>query len=278
MAKHKASSLASSPNTPSKRPRTRATSKDDTSTTPTTRADAPTATATQTPFPFLALPAELRTHILELAAADHGTGLLKRTSRGVLGSEDPLSLASKQLREEYLAVLHGHASIILAHVLDFDFRHVVTFFNKLSVSEVRALPDKKDKADVSRAVDSAPNTMTSGQPFKIPLATLNELVGAAQRTPTPANSRKIKILLDFNPKFNANTSWLNRWLRRFSATKKVGVNADIEYEAYSIQAVLGWTKLYEWHTFGLWPWAQDPSISELKKIRAAVTNLVPTNR
>lgn len=269
MAKRKATSPASSPNTQNKRPRTRATSKADTSSTPTIQGDASTAT-TQTPFPFLALPAELRTHILELAAADHGTGLLKRTSRGVLGSRDPISLVNKQLREEYLGVLYAHASVILAHVLDFDFRHVVTFFNKLSVSEVRALPGKKDEVYASKSVDSPPNTMSSGQTIKIPLVALNELVDAAQPTLTPTDARKIKILLDFNPKFDAKTSWLNRWLRRFSATEKVGVNADIEYEAYSTEAVTGWTGRNDWQRIA-WILRQGAlGVAERKKIEAAV--------
>ena len=173
-------------------------------------------------------------------------------------------------------MLYGHASVILAHVLDFDFRHVVTFFNKLSVSEVRALPGKKNKAaDASKAVDFAPYTWISGQTINTTFPTFREPVDAVQ--PTPSNTRKIKILLDFNPNFDANTNWLDRWLRRFSATEKVGVNVEIEYEAYSTQAVLAWTKLHEWYMFAFTPWSQDPITPELKKIMAAIMKVVPTN-
>lgn len=47
---------------------------------------------------------------------------------------------NKQVAGEYLSMVYLTATEIQAHVRDFNFAHIVTFFNKLSDHELSALP------------------------------------------------------------------------------------------------------------------------------------------
>jgi len=89
--------------------------------------------------PFLELPAELRNAVYEYVAID-ACGALHRRTRGKLASRTALCRVSKQVRDEYHAVLYMTTPYIEAHVKDFDFGHIVTFLNKLSDRELNALP------------------------------------------------------------------------------------------------------------------------------------------
>ncbi|KAK5123220.1 hypothetical protein LTR85_003419 [Meristemomyces frigidus] len=89
--------------------------------------------------PLLDLPAELRNDIYEYVAINSGAALHRRT-KGKLASGTALCRVSKQVRDEYQAVLYISAPIIDAHVKNFDFSHIVTFLNKLSERELSALP------------------------------------------------------------------------------------------------------------------------------------------
>jgi len=89
--------------------------------------------------PLLQLPAELRNDIYEYIAVDACAELHPRT-RGKLASRSTLCRVSKQVRDEYHAVLYMTTPYIKAHVKDFDFGHIVTFLNKLSDRELNALP------------------------------------------------------------------------------------------------------------------------------------------
>ncbi len=51
----------------------------------------------------------------------------------------PIARVNKQLRSEFLEVASTDAPEIVAKVDDFDFRHVVTFFNRLSERGHRTL-------------------------------------------------------------------------------------------------------------------------------------------
>ncbi|KAK4547251.1 hypothetical protein LTR36_000906 [Oleoguttula mirabilis] len=104
------------------------------------KATAPTATATnEGSSPLLDLPAELRNQVYEYVAIDAGASLHPRT-RGKLASKTSLCRVSRQVREEYQAVLYISAPIIEAYVTNFKFAHIVTFLNKLSARELNALP------------------------------------------------------------------------------------------------------------------------------------------
>lgn len=244
-------------------------------TTKTTKTSAASKSATHkttTHFQFLALPAELRSRILELAARNSGTGLLSRRSRGHLSSADAIALVNKQLREEYLGVLYGHAATVVAHVLDFDFRHVVTFYNKLNAGEVKALPAKRDATVEPKA---RPQGRFRG---RFGSSSWNLDRGSSRKAATSATAvdmpqalpdRQIKILLDFRPHFDWRDSLLDRWLNRLTAVGKIGTDAKIVYEAYSYKAMT------EWEGYRSLPWPLGWDLmgareSEKRKIAGAL--------
>lgn len=144
-------------------------------------------------FRFLDLPTELRAHILSFAA-QNGTALLKRSSRGHISTADPIALASKQLRFEYLDVLPSHAQTTLVHVRDFDFRHLVAYFNRLTKAEKAALPT------TTTATKAAPK-----------------------------QHRTLRVLLELTANLNWWDCYLARWLKRRRAARKTGADAEVEY-------------------------------------------------
>ena len=87
---------------------------------------------------LLSLPAELRNKVYEHVASYSDTGL--RIGATVLASSSALPEVSKQVRDEFLAQVFLTAPTIRVLVRNFDFSHIVTFFNRLSDSELRALP------------------------------------------------------------------------------------------------------------------------------------------
>lgn len=96
------------------------------------------AGAPRKPSPFLELPAELRNEIYDYVAPSY-TAVLRQNARGRLLTNSPLAAVSRQVCEEYIATLYLCAPIT-AHVKNLDFSHLVTFLNKLSDRELRALP------------------------------------------------------------------------------------------------------------------------------------------
>lgn len=88
---------------------------------------------------LLELPAEIRNSIYEEVAAD-SQALISRRHRGTLLSKSGLGRLSRQVRSEYHAALYLYAPKITARVKNSDFGHVVTFLNRLSDAEMRALP------------------------------------------------------------------------------------------------------------------------------------------
>ena len=91
------------------------------------------------PSRLLELPAELRNTIYAYAAEGR-TAYLKKGQRQ-LTDNSPLLATNHQLREEYTVILLLYAKTIKAEVIDFDFRHIVTFLNNLSTGELNALPN-----------------------------------------------------------------------------------------------------------------------------------------
>ena len=89
------------------------------------------------PFPFLTLPAELRNIVYGMVAEEYTAYLKKR----ILTDRSNLVLVSRQIRDEYRPVSLLCAKNIQTKVVDFDFRHIVTFINRLSTTEVNALPN-----------------------------------------------------------------------------------------------------------------------------------------
>ena len=89
-------------------------------------------------FMFVDLPAELRNKIYEFAAEDETAALCPKR-RGRLTSKSPLSMVSHQIRDEYLGVLCMAMGEIKALVKNFNFRHIVTFLNRLTDAELNSL-------------------------------------------------------------------------------------------------------------------------------------------
>lgn len=110
-------------------------------------------------------------------------------NRGILASRSPLNCVSKQIHNEYQAVLFNHAPHITAVVKDFDFQHIVTFLNGLSDSELKHLPS---------------------------VSSTN-------------HQRRITIELRLSSKFNGDTELLRRWLRRCDDHSKKGSGVDFSY-------------------------------------------------
>ncbi|KAK4888184.1 hypothetical protein LTR27_012889 [Elasticomyces elasticus] len=92
---------------------------------------------------LLDLPAELRNAIYEIVLASTGGVLLSRSAtRRALASSSTMPRVNKQIRDEFLATAMLMAEVHTTSV-DFSFRHVVAFLNRLSEEELRALPTTK---------------------------------------------------------------------------------------------------------------------------------------
>ncbi|KAK5675193.1 hypothetical protein LTS10_012269 [Elasticomyces elasticus] len=93
---------------------------------------------------LLDLPPELRTCIFDIILAQGGGVRLPRktSSHQDLVVPSTMLLLNKQVYDEFM-----HAAWVLAdihtNVANYDFRHIVTFMNKLSDEEVRRLPNIK---------------------------------------------------------------------------------------------------------------------------------------
>ncbi|KAK5685709.1 hypothetical protein LTR17_026993 [Elasticomyces elasticus] len=93
---------------------------------------------------LLDLPPELRTCIYDIILAQGGGVRLPRktSSRQDLVVPSAMLLLNKQVYDEFM-----HAAWVLADihtkVANYDFRHIVTFMNKLSDEEVLRLPNMK---------------------------------------------------------------------------------------------------------------------------------------
>ena len=88
---------------------------------------------------ILEMPPEIRNQIYEFVAL-HYDVILHPRSNGKLATASPLCRVSHQVRGEYLGILYIEAPEIKACVKDFNFGHVIKFFNNLSERELNALP------------------------------------------------------------------------------------------------------------------------------------------
>ncbi len=83
-------------------------------------------------------PFKLRDHIYSFVARDL-TATLYTRGRGNLTCPAAITLVNKQIRSEVMSVLCLEAGSIVAEVVNFDFRHLVTFYNRLSEREHKHL-------------------------------------------------------------------------------------------------------------------------------------------
>ena len=145
------------------------------------------------PSPLLELPAELRDMIYAYIAQNEKPARVDKRRPGNLLSTSPMNMVNKQVRQEFTSALYLSASKITATVRDFDFRHIVIFFNRLSDLELRALPDKNN----------------------------------------PFNRPQMVIKLTFSPQCPVHSYdlFLSRWLNRCVHPTKKGTKVAILYTA-----------------------------------------------
>ena len=121
---------------------------------------------------LLDIPAELRVHIYE-AVSEGEAAFLAARSRGCLATTAVIPRVNRQLREEFPHHVYLNASVIVARVYCFDFRHLVTFFNRLSAKELRSLatssrlPDSR-KLMVERNLGPIPKDLKRDHGLIIP--------------------------------------------------------------------------------------------------------------
>lgn len=103
------------------------------------------AKAHRQPLGFLDLPGEIgneiyRIHCTEAEPKPPLFDLSKR-SRNQVVVQDALAWSYSQVHEELTSAVHYEEKGITAYVEDFDFRHIVTFLNKLSDMEMHELAE-----------------------------------------------------------------------------------------------------------------------------------------
>lgn len=177
---------------------------------------------TVTPFRLFDLPTELVQYILFFA---QGTDSIKLhpKGRGNLASSSPLMLLSKHMHQEYLASLFRHATVIEAHVHNFDFRNLVAFFNRLSDQEIKGFASKADEAE----------TRTSE---------------VQQATQGLEDKRKIHVILDIDRycDWMLLGSSMERWIKRAGKPTKRGTEVAVSYYARPTEELMCWENRGPW--------------------------------
>jgi len=96
------------------------------------------------PFRLLDLPPELRSRVYEFHLDDkpqaHLIWLIYQHPQ--LATTSSLILVSKQVREEFLGIVYLAGPIIYTTARNYDFRHIVTYLNRLDNLELERLTDK----------------------------------------------------------------------------------------------------------------------------------------
>ncbi|KAK4506472.1 hypothetical protein PRZ48_000204 [Zasmidium cellare] len=104
-------------------------------------------------FRFLCLAAELRNEIYSLVLQDYPIAQIARYSgidnRPGLRTSCPLFYASRQIHKEMKSMLVAEATSIAATVHDFDFGHIITYFDNVSNLDFKALNQGNTSDSVS---------------------------------------------------------------------------------------------------------------------------------
>ncbi|GAB7364420.1 hypothetical protein MBLNU230_g4961t1 [Neophaeotheca triangularis] len=183
--------------------------------------------STQSPEPFtpglmpnnrsliLELAAELRNNIYTKVLEDHPQAFLSTGTKANLATTSRLIKVNKQIHQEFLSVLYTHAPQIIARVNNFNFTHIVTFFNRLSDIELKTIPAEKVQT-YAEIVAAAENTDANT---------------AAARFQRRRRSRQRKMTIELCFKYNRplNMHLLSRWLNRLAVPSKKGSNLKTSY-------------------------------------------------
>lgn len=184
------------------------------------------------PFPLLDLPAELRNNIYEKVLENQPKVYLSKRTRGNLASQSALARVSRQVRNEFLPVMYLCAGEIIASVQNFDFRHIVTFLNRLSDKEMTALVETP-----------------SSRKMKIEL--------------TFTSSFR-------SNRFSEEFALLHRWINRLEHPTKRGTKIDatyvvVEYNGKADYSVFKFAVISGWSQ-------EKRTMDEARKIRKAIHN------
>ncbi|CAK4031558.1 Hypothetical predicted protein [Lecanosticta acicola] len=152
---------------------------------------------------LLDLPAELRHNVYDAVMGVEAARLIPRT-KGRLATSTSLPRVNRQIREDFLSYVYLRAPLIIASVYGFDFRHVVTFFNRLSEKELKGL-SRDSELRISRKI--------------VIQLDLGPIPKALKDTMGPNFSQD--ALGDF--------PYLRSWLKRSEDPTKKGTSVDISY-------------------------------------------------
>ena len=142
-------------------------------------------------------PAKLRNAIYALICAGSDEhAYLHTRSRGNLAHGSSLLRVNRQDRNEFMAVLCTTVPSIQAHVKDFDFAHIITFFNRCDEIELKSLKRAEG---------------TSG------------------------DKRTMSITLDVEPKVHYFFDRLRRWVNRSASPEKKGTDIEVCYRLRSYE-------------------------------------------
>jgi hypothetical protein len=163
------------------------------------------------------LPQEIRDHIYTFIARET-TATIVRQAPGEIISSHPLCHTSKQIRSEFKAILYLEAGHLVAKVQNFDFRHIVTFFNRLSEREHKTLLALTPSEDQ--------------KPYKIRKRVLEIELG-------------IKRAEEVWNIYAGNDEYLRRWIKRAGHPTKQGANVECVYTCLP-KKVVGFHSMHVW--------------------------------
>lgn len=188
---------------------------------------APTAKSKKGPvFRLLDLPTEVLQYYLDTTHEKGEPARLHRLSKGNLSSTNPMSQLKKHDRSEYLASLLRtlrSGTMVEAHVLDFDFRHVVTFYNSLDESQLHGFPAKEAALPKETAASRL-----------------------LRERSTVGGEGKMKIVLDFSRGCAWTFDAVEAWMRRINHPTKKGSKVKVEYEVRSRRVLGQWIGRSNW--------------------------------
>lgn len=145
-------------------------------------------------FRLLDLPPEIRNTIYTFVMADEPQAYLTPRNRGKPFCKSGLARTNRQIQSEVTPLLHFAFTDVVAQVNNFDFGHVITYFNSLDRIDLKSLP-----------------------------TTTNEAQGGHSMT----------IELTFSKRRRSNfreTANLRRWLNRMEHPTKQGADVDVQYK------------------------------------------------